>query len=126
MCTAFVRYGRDHICGFNMDINVEAMNWKLLMDENRFAVTLPMANPADFAPKGTPIPPTYTDSEGGVLHIQGVNRKGFFAGQLNNMRSAKAPFEIGGDCVPLYHLVDGFIRGKYALSKAERLARERT
>lgn len=125
MCTAFVRYGRDHICGFNMDINVEAMNWKLLMDENRFAVTLPMANPADFAPKGTPIPPTYTDSEGGVLHIQGVNRKGFFAGQLNNMRSAKAPFEIGGDCVPLYHLVDGFIRGKYALSKVERLAREK-
>ena len=123
MCTAFVRYGKDYICGFNMDINVEAMNCELLMDENRFAVVLAMANPADFVPKGTPIPPEYTDSEDGVLCIHGVNRHGGFAGQLNNMRTAKAPFEIGGDCVPLYHLVDGFIRGKYALPEVEGLAR---
>jgi len=104
---------------------VEAMNWELRMDENRFAVVLPMANTADFVSKGTPIPPEYTDSEGGVLCIHGVNHKGCFAGQLNNMRFAKAPFEIGEDCVPLYHLVDGFIRGKYALSEVERLAREK-
>ena len=82
MCTAFVRYGKDYICGFNMDINAEAMNWELLMDENRFAVALPMASPAGFAPKGAPIPPAYTDSEGGVLRIHGVNRNGCFAGQL--------------------------------------------
>ena len=25
MCTAFVKYGKDYICGFNMDINEEAM-----------------------------------------------------------------------------------------------------
>lgn len=125
MCTAFVRYGSDTICGFNMDINVEAMNYELLMDDNQFAVGLPMASPADFVPEGTPIPPEYTDSEGGVLRIHGVNRNGCFAGQLNNMRFAKAPFEIGEDRVPLYHLVDGFIRGKYALSEVERLAREK-
>ena len=86
MCMAFVKYGKDYICGFNMDINVEAMDWKLLMDENRFAVALPMTNPADYAPKGTHIPPEYTDSEGGVLRIHGVNRNGCFAGQLNNMK----------------------------------------
>ena len=125
MCTAFVRYGKDYICGFNMDINVEAMNWKLLMDENQFAVALPMANPADFAPKDTPIPPTYTDSEGGVLRINGVNRNGCFAGQLNNMRFAKAAFHIDEGCVPLYHLVDGYIRGKYTLSDVEGLARKK-
>ena len=123
MCTAFVKYGKDYICCFNMDINEEAMDWKLLMDENRFAVALPMTNPADFAPKGTHIPPEYTDSEGGVLRIHGVNRNGCFAGQLNNMRFAKAAFEIGEDCVPLYHLVDGFIRGRYALNEVEGLAR---
>ena len=125
MCTAFVRYGEDAICGFNMDINVEAMNWELLMNESEFAVTLRMANPAGFAPEGNPIPPEYTDSEDGVLRIHGVNRNGGFAGQLNNMRFSKAPFEIGENCVPLYHLVDGFIRGKYALSDVERLAREK-
>lgn len=125
MCTAFVRYGKDTVCGFNMDINAEAMNWKLLMDENRFAVALPMANPADFVPNGTSIPSEFTDSEGGVLRIHGVNRNGCFAGQLNNMRSAKAPFRIEEDCVPLYHLVDGFIRGEYALSEVEGLARKK-
>ena len=36
MCTAFVRYGKDYICGFNMDINAEAMDWRLVMDEDRF------------------------------------------------------------------------------------------
>ncbi len=125
MCTAFVRYGRDYICGFNMDINVEALEWRLLMDENRFAVALRMADPANFVPEGTSIPPVYTDSEGGMLRIHGVNRQGCFAGQLNNMRFAKAPFEIGENCVPLYHLVDGFIRGRYKLSEVEGLAREK-
>ena len=24
MCTAFVKYGKDYICGFNMDINAGA------------------------------------------------------------------------------------------------------
>ena len=125
VCTAFVRYGRDYICGFNMDINVEALDWRLYMDESQFAVALRMANPADYVPAGTPIPPAYTDSEGGVLRIHGVNREGCFAGQLNNMRSVKAAFEIGENCVPLYHLVDGFIRGKYALSAVEGLARKK-
>ena len=39
MYTAFVRYGDDYICGFNMDINAEALEWKLLMDDEVFAVT---------------------------------------------------------------------------------------
>lgn len=125
MCTAFVRYGRDYICGFNMDINAGAMDWRLLMDEDQFAVAVPVADPTLFVPEGTPIPPEYTDCEGGVLRIHGVNREGCFANQLNNMRFAKAPFEIGGDCVPLYHLTDGFLRGRYSLGEVERLAREK-
>ena len=125
MCTAFVRYGKDYICGFNMDINAEAMDWRLVMDEDRFAVAIRMTSPAGFVPEGTPIPAEFTDSEDGLLRIHGVNRRGCFAGQLNNMRFAKVAFEIGRDCVPLYHLVDGFIRGKYALPEVERLAREK-
>ena len=38
MCTAFVKYGKDYICGFNMDINAGAMDWRLLMDDQVFAV----------------------------------------------------------------------------------------
>ena len=34
MCTAFVKYGKDYICGFNMDISAEAMDWQLLMDDS--------------------------------------------------------------------------------------------
>ena len=125
MCTAFVRYGDDTICGFNMDINADACEWRLMMDAERFAIALPMGRAADFAPEGAKIPPEYTDCEDGFLRIHGVNRKGQFVSQLNNMRFAKAPFEIGADRVPLYHLVDAFIRGKYALTEVERLAREK-
>jgi methyl-accepting chemotaxis protein len=71
-----------------MDINAEAMDWRLLMDESQFAVALRMANPADLVPEGTPIPPTYAESEGGVLRIHGVNRRGCFGTQLNNIKES--------------------------------------
>lgn len=64
----------------------------------------------EFVPNGAPIPLAYTDLESGVPHIHGVNRNGCFADQRNNMRTAKAPFGIGQDCVPLYRLVDAEIR----------------
>ena len=67
----------------------------------------------------------YYLTEDGVMCIRGINRNGCFAGGLNNMRPTKAPFGIGMDCVPLYHLVDGFNRGDYALSEAGELAREK-
>lgn len=103
MCTAFVKYGKDYICGFNMDINIEAMNWDIEMDENLFAIV-----------NHTPL---------GPLKIQGVNRNGVFASQLNNMRFSKAPFEIGENCIPLYEIIDGCIQDKYTLEDAEKLAR---
>ncbi len=126
MCTAFVRYGDDYVCGFNMDISSEAMDWQLLMDEAQFAVTLRMnGKAAAGVPEGIAVPRTYTDFEQGMLRLHGVNRYGRFANQLNNMRFAKAPFEIGENCVPLYHLADAFIRGKYTLREVEELAREK-
>lgn len=124
MCTAFVRNGKDYICGFNMDINVGAFDWKLLMDEEVFAVTLSMGeNIAELVPKGCVIPPEYLDFENGVLKVQGVNKNGNFGNQLNNMRFSKAGFEVNENCVPLYYLVDSFIRGKNTLRDVERYVR---
>lgn len=126
MCTAFVRYGNDYICGFNMDINVEAFDWQLLMDEKQFAVAMNVKTEAsDFFPEGVAIPTEYTDYDGGILRLHGVNRQGYFANQLNNMHFSKASFEIDKNCVPLYHLADAFIRGKYSLRKVEALARKK-
>ena len=126
MCTAFVRYGDDYICGFNMDINEGALDWRLAMDERVFAVTVAMGRGLpDAVPAGAAIPPEYVECEGGVLRIHGVNRDGRFANQLNNLRFAGAPFEVGADCVPLYDLVDSFLRGRNAMRDVERLARER-
>ena len=118
MCTAFVRYGKDYICGFNMDINVGALNWRLLMDDQVFAVTLSMAErSAGIAPEGVTVPFEYTDCENNLLRLHGVNRNGNFGNQLNNMRFSKAPFEISDRCVPLYYLVDSFIRGRHTMQE---------
>ena len=125
MCTAFVKYGKDYICGFNMDINAGAMDCRLLMDDQVFAVACTPLDPSAVIPGSREIPPEYTDYEKGLLRIHGVNRNGHFGNQLNNMRYTKAPFEIGENCVPLYYLVDSFIRGKLALKDVERYARTR-
>ena len=109
-----------------MDINVGAFDWKLLMDEHVFAVTLSMAKGyAGMIPEGAVVPPEYTDFENGILRLHGVNRNGNFGNQLNNMRFPKAPFEVGSDCVPLYYLVDTFIRGKHTMQEIEAYARTR-
>lgn len=124
MCTAFVRNGNDYICGFNMDINAGTLDWKLFMDGDVFAVTLSMEKDLSaIMPEGCVVPAEYTDCENGFLRLHGVNRNGHFANQLNNLRFSKAPFEIGEDCVPLYYLVDSFIRGKNTLQDVERYAR---
>ena len=124
MCTAFVKYGKDYICGFNMDINIAAFDWKLLMDEHVFAVTLSMAKGySGMVPEGVTVPPEYMDCENGILRLHGVNRNGNFGNQLNNMRFSKAPFEISDRCVPLYYLVDSFIRGKHTIQEIEHYTR---
>lgn len=124
MCTAFVRNGQDYICGFNMDINEGAFDWKLVMDEEVFAVTFSMKrNISELMPIGGMIPSEYVDFENDVLKVQGVNRNGNFGNQLNNMRFIKAQFEVGENCVPLYYLVDSFIRGKSTLQDIERYVR---
>ena len=105
MCTAFVKYGKDYICGFNMDINAGAIDWRLLMDDQVFAVACTPLDPSGIIPGNRKIPPEYMDYEKGLLRIHGVNRNGNFGNQLNNLRFSKAPFEIGENCVPLYYLV---------------------
>lgn len=124
MCTAFVKKGNDTIYGFNMDINPEAFDWKLLMNEQEFAVTLQLPEELpDYGVEKDKIPFEYTESDHGVLRLHGVNRNGSFGNQLNNMHYSKAAFEIGENCVPLYHLIDSFIRGRYSMDDLERYAR---
>lgn len=126
MCTAFVRNGNDYICGFNMDINEDAFDWQLHMDESLFAVVMRMDEKLlSQLSQGRLVPPEYTDFANGTLFIQGVGKNGHFGNQLNNLRFSKAQFEISYDCVPLYHLVDSFIRGKNSLRDVENLARSK-
>lgn len=126
MCTAFVRNGNDYICGFNMDINEDAFDWQLITDDSVFAVAMHMEkNLSALLPQGSPVPPEYTDFANGMLCIQGIGKNGHFGNQLNNLRFSKARFEISPDCVPLYSLVDSFIRGKNSLRDVEQLARSK-
>ena len=57
MCTAFVKYGKDYICGFNMDINAGAIDWRLLMDDQVFAVACTPLEPSGIIPGDRVIPP---------------------------------------------------------------------
>ena len=126
MCTAFVRNGHDYVCGFNMDINPEAFEWQLIMDDSVFAVAMPMEKKlSSLLPADCPVPHEYTDFENGMLCVQGVGKNGHFGNQLNNLRFSKARFEISPDCVPLYYLVDSFIRGKSSLRDIENHARNK-
>lgn len=126
MCTAFVRYGKDYVCGFNMDINEGAFDWQLHMDESIFAVAMPMdSNLSAQLPQGLRIPPEYMAYEGGMLLVQGIGKNGHFGTQLNNLRFSKAQFEISDGSVPLYYLVDSFIRGKNNLRDVEQYARSK-
>lgn len=124
MCTGFVHKGKDRICGFNMDLPDGMLDWKLIMDQECFYVGLRPAFRPELLPEGMKdAPEEYMPCKGEYLRIHGVNRNGNFGNQLNALGFTRAPFQISGDSVPLYSLVDRFLAGRSGLNEIAETAR---
>ena len=95
MCTAFVRRGEDVISGFNMDINPEAFEYDIFANSKEFYIGLK----------------THIESHP-VIKIHGVNSKGNFANQLNNMDFYKVPYEESINSISIDRIVDDYISDK--------------
>jgi len=122
MCTAFIHRGRDVIYGFNMDINAEAFSWEVVAEKDAFYVAFTPINGDEYFTSACGIPEGYADYLGNKLRVQGVNSKGIFAVQLNNMGCKGAPFEVSEDAYPLYGIVDNLLSGRITIKEAEEIA----
>lgn len=122
MCTAFIHKGTDLIYGFNMDINVEAFSWEVVAEKDAFYVAFNPIGADKYLASGSNIPEGYADYSGNKLRVQGVNSKGIFAVQLNNMGCKGAPFVISEDAYPLYGIVDKLLSGRITVKEAETIA----
>ena len=120
MCTAFIHQGKHLICGFNLDINEGAMDYRVYAEPERFYIGITAMEP----PKDVPLP-SHFRLEGGIRKIQGVNRDGLFAVCLNNMNFAKAPFRLAEEALPIDQLMDDCISGRITVEEARRIAHEK-
>lgn len=120
MCTAFIHKGKHLICGFNLDINEGAMDYRVYAEPERFYIGIAAMEPPTDATL-----PSHFRLEGGVRKIQGVNRNGLFAVCLNNMNFAKAPFRLAEDALPIDQLMDDCLSGRVTVEEARRLAHEK-
>jgi len=117
MCTAFIHKGKHLICGFNMDINEDAMDYQTYAEPEAFYIgvkaNLPLLDGAHL--------PSHLRVDNGVRKIQGVNRNGMFAVCLNNMNFSKAPFRLAEDALPIDQLMDDCLSGLMDVEAAERI-----
>ncbi len=107
MCTAFVRRGNDVISGFNMDINLEALQYEIYAEDDAFYVGMTVSN---------------TNL---TVRIHGVNRDGNFGNQLNNMDFYKAPYQEGENAVSLDRLIHAYISGEYTFDTLKEIAEKK-
>ncbi len=114
MCTAFVIKGKDMITGFNLDINAGAFGYRIAATDEYFGVQLDVSDASGI----------YRGMNGCGM-IQGVNRNGAFATQLNNMGCTKAPYSEEADTYPLYLLIDEYITGKIDYEKLMDIANKK-
>lgn len=123
MCTAFIHKGKHLICGFNMDINEGAMDYRVFSEPGRFYIGVDLRHAAMTA-SGSDWPAYYrVDNQ--VRKIMGVNREGLFAVCLNNMNCLKAPFHPGGEAFAIDQLMDDCISGRITVEEARRIAHEK-
>ena len=115
MCTAFVRKGKDVIVGFNMDINMGAVDYDVYVEPDQFYVGVRPAGVANAYPEL--IDNYERNGELPVIRIQGINHKGNFGNCLNNMCFTKASFRLGENVISIDHIVDDYISGTNNLSK---------
>lgn len=121
MCTAFIHKGENLICGFNLDINEGAMDYRVYARPDAFYIGV--RGNAD-AGKLSGLP-THFRMEDGVRKIQGVNRRGVFAVILNNMNFLKAPFRLAEDALPVDQLMDDCLSGYRNVEDACRIVCEK-
>lgn len=105
MCTAFVRRGKDIISGFNMDINLEAFEYDIYANSKEFFVGLK-----------TPLQSNV------VIKIHGVNSKGNFANQLNNMDFYKVSYNESANSTSIDRIVDDYISDKITFNDIKTIA----
>lgn len=120
MCTAFIHQGKHLICGFNLDINQGAMDYRVYAEPERFYIGVSAMEP----PTDVPLP-SHFRLDGGVRKVQGVNRDGLFAVCLNNMNFPKAPFRLAEEALPIDQLMDDCISGRITVGDALRLAHQK-
>lgn len=121
MCTAFIHKGENLICGFNMDINEGAMDYRVYAEPDAFYVGVKAALPLP----GDGELPSHFRLDNGVRKIQGINRNGVFAVCLNNMNFPKAPFRLAEDALPIDQLMDDCISGHAGVADACCMVREK-
>lgn len=123
MCTAFVRKGNEVIVGFNMDINIDAFEYKIFKEKDMFYIGIKMNSELEL-PEGITLPYSI-DSKNGVCKVHGVNSKGNFANMLNNMNFSKAKFRMGNDICMHDQLVEDYISGRCDFDELIRIANEK-
>ena len=121
MCTGFVRRGNDIIVGFNMDINLGAIDYNVYAEPDAFFVGVQMKNP-----KGLSIEERKLYDGGkikdNIIRIHGVNNQGHFGNCLNNLRFSKAPFKIGGNIISIDQVVHRYLTNEISLDDIIHLA----
>ena len=123
MCTAFVRKGKDVIVGFNMDINLGAVDYNVYVEPNQFYVGV---DPSGVKMAYSELAKNYTKgSEPSVIRIHGINHNGNFGYCLNNMCYTKAPFKSGTNVISIDQIVDSYISGTKSLEDVIRIVNEK-
>lgn len=124
MCTGFVRRGKDVIVGFNMDINVEALEYQVYAEPDKFYIG---ADCKEIEAELTKIPGLSEcyQLENHVRKIHGINSNGNFGNQLNNMDFHKAPFMVGTNVVSIDQIIDDYISGKISFDQIVSIAQEK-
>lgn len=119
MCTGFVRRGKDVICGFNMDINLGAIDFDVYAEPDKFYIGTRAKISVEETAK---IPEGIYRVDNGVRKVQGVNRNGCFGNMLNNMNFRKAPFRMDTSAISLDQLIDDYISGRVSFQELKQLA----
>ncbi|MBO2516874.1 MAG: hypothetical protein CW338_06285 [Clostridiales bacterium] len=131
MCTAFVRKGKDVICGFNFDI-YEGVPFKLYRNEREFYLGIDLSevlkHSADlpgYSSFDAAMAAAYLNGvENGIRKFEGVDREGHFAVHLGSQDNRKASFDLRGGTYPLDDLVDRYISGKRSFDDCFSIAAE--
>jgi len=119
MCTAFIHKGEHLICGFNLDINEGAMDYRVFAQPDAFYIGVAIS------PGMLHDAPGHYRLDNGIRKIQGVNRNGMFAVILNNMNFPKAPFRLAEDALPIDQLMDDCISGRVDVETAHGMVHEK-